>query len=223
MGSEERRRREKEVRRDQILSTAKRLFFDKGFQSVTVEKIAREAELAKGSIYLHFRGKEEIYTQILLGDIDAFYQQIAFLEVKKDSAAARLLRFAEIYLDLFLRDRELFRIMLNFQLYPDRLTLSEELSQRLRQSMKKNIGVIERIFEQGIATGEFVSGNSPSLSRKVFWGLLNGIVSNYLFALPAEKGSDLLPTTLGKGLAIFINGLSHPAVNSAGCQRQTTS
>lgn len=223
MGIEERRQREKEIRRNEILSAAKRLFFDEGFQSVTVEKIAREAELAKGSIYLHFRGKEEIYTQILLGDIDAFYQRIAFLEVKKDSAAKRLLNFSEIYLDLFIRDRELFRIMMNFQLYPDRLTLSEELNQRLRQSMKRNIGVIERIFAQGIAAGEFISGDSPSLCRKAFWGLLNGIVSHYLFALPGEKGGDLIRTTLNRGLTIFLNGLRHPEVNPAGREQQTTS
>jgi len=223
MGSEERRQREKEIRRNQILNTAKRLFFSEGFQAVTVEKIAREAELAKGSIYLHFRGKEEIYTQILLDNIDAFYQQIAFLESKKDSAAVRLRCFTGIYLDLFLRNPELFRIMVNFQLYPDRLTLSEELNQRLRQSMKRNIGVIERIFEQGIAAGEFISGDSPSLCRKAFWGLLNGIVSHYLFALPAEKGGDLIRTTLNRGLTIFLNGLRHPEANSAGREPQTTS
>jgi hypothetical protein len=152
-----------------------------------------------------------------------FYQQIAFLEVKKDSAAARLRFFTGIYLDLFLRDRELFRIMLNFQLYPDRLTLSEDLNQRLRQSMKRNIGVIERIFEQGIATGEFISGDPPSLCRKAFWGLLNGIVSHYLFALPVEKGGDLIRTTLNRGLTIFLNGLRHPEVKPTGREQTTTS
>jgi AcrR family transcriptional regulator len=223
MGIDERKRREKEIRRSQILSVAKRLFFNEGFQTVTVEKIAREAELAKGSIYLHFCGKEEIYTQILLGDIDAFYQRIAFLEAEKDSAAKRLQKFTEIYLDLFLRNRELFRIMLNFQLYPNRLTLSEELNQNLRKSMKKNIAVIERIFEQGIATGEFVSGDSPSLCRKAFWGLLNGIVSHYLFALPAEKGGEFLRTTLDRGLAIFLNGLRHSEVYPVGREQRTKS
>jgi len=217
MGIEERKQRERESRRSLILSTAKRLFFRDGFQSVTVEKIAREAELAKGSIYLHFRSKEEIYTQILLKEIDAFYQRVAFLEAPEASASKRLRQFSRIYLDLFWHDRELFRIMMNFQLYPDRLTLPEALNAQLRQSMKKNIALIARIFEQGIVAGEFAAGSPPFLCRNAYWGLLNGIISHYLFAPPEEKGDERLRAILDAGLAVFMNGLHHSEAAPAAC------
>ncbi len=209
MSIAERKQRERETRRSLILSTAKRLFFSEGFLSVTVEKIAREAELAKGSIYLHFQSKEEIYTQILLEEINSFYRQIEFLETPEAQASKRLLQFSEIYLELFLHNRELFRIMMNFQLYPDRLTLPEALNAQLRQSMKKNIDLIERIFEQGILAGEFAAGAPPFLCRNIYWGLLNGIISHYLFAPPEEKGDERLRIILDAGLAVFMNGLHH--------------
>ena len=60
-----------------ILKAARRLFFEKGFKTVTVESIARKAELSKGSIYLYYNSKEEIYTQILLSDIDKFHNRIS--------------------------------------------------------------------------------------------------------------------------------------------------
>jgi len=217
MGIEERKKRERESRRSLILSAAKRLFFSQGFQSVTVEKIAREAELAKGSIYLHFQSKEEIYTQILLQEIDAFYQRIVFLETSEAPAVKRLIQFSEIYLDLFLHDPELFRIMMNFQLYPDRLTLPEVLNAQLRQSMKKNIDLIERIFEQGMLAGEFAAGSTPFLCRNVYWGLLNGIISHYLFTPPEEKGDERLRAMLDAGLAVFMSGLHHSEAAPAAC------
>jgi len=207
MGIEERKKREKEERRDLIVRTAKRLFFAEGFQSVTVEKIAREAELAKGSIYLHFRGKEEIYTQILLRDIDAFYQEIASMVSADASAESRLVRLAHIYAALFLQDRELFRILMNFQLYPDRLNLPEDLHCRLVVSMKKNIDVVEKIFEQGVQSGEFNARSAPFYCRNAFWGMLNGIISHYLYAAPEEKRGDMIGATLDTGLGVFMKGL----------------
>ena len=207
VGIEERKKREKEERRDLILRTAKRLFFDEGFQSVTVEKIAREAELAKGSIYLHFRGKEEIYTQILLQDIDAFYQQITSLVSERTSSESRLVRLAHIYAALFLRDRELFRILMNFQLYPDRLNLPDDLHRRLIASMKKNVDVVEKIFAQGGQAGEFNSRMASFYCRNAFWGMLNGIISHYIYSASEEKRGEMIRSTLDAGLDVFMKGM----------------
>jgi len=77
---EEKRRkkkeREKENRRNTILKAARRLFFDRGFKAVTVDSIAAKSEISKGSIYLCFESKEEIYTQILIADNVALYERI---------------------------------------------------------------------------------------------------------------------------------------------------
>ena len=61
MGLQERRGKEKDGRRKLILEAARTLFLEKGFNNVTVDEIAKFAELGKGSIYLYFNGKEEIY------------------------------------------------------------------------------------------------------------------------------------------------------------------
>ena len=76
MGSERRREREREQRRSTILRSARKEFFDKGFRAVTVDSIARRAELSKGAIYLYFKSREEIYAQILLRDIDKFHDRV---------------------------------------------------------------------------------------------------------------------------------------------------
>jgi len=83
MGLLERREKEKDSRRMLILKSARTLFFAKGFKNVTVDKIARFSELGKGSIYLYFNSKEEIYAQILLHDIDKFHRQARSLLNKK--------------------------------------------------------------------------------------------------------------------------------------------
>ena len=65
MSVAERRAREKQNRVQDILEAAENVFFSKGFESATMSEIAREAELGKGTIYLYFKGKEDIHRAIV--------------------------------------------------------------------------------------------------------------------------------------------------------------
>ena len=70
MGTIERRERDKQRRRDDILTTARSVFFDKGFRDTTIDDIARATELARGTIYLYFESKEELYATVLEEGLD---------------------------------------------------------------------------------------------------------------------------------------------------------
>ena len=64
MGTAERREREKEERRQGIIDAAERVFFSKGMKAASMDEIAETAELSKGTLYLYFKSKEEIYLSI---------------------------------------------------------------------------------------------------------------------------------------------------------------
>jgi len=207
LGLEERRKRERDNRKHAILKAARKLFFEKGFKPVTVESIARKAELSKGSIYLHFNSKEEIYTQILLSDIDKFHEHFTDLIQSSASASEALTRFAGIYVDLFLSDRELFRILMTFMLHTSDMNLPEELNNHIVKSTNRNISIVEDIFRYGIDRGEFPPTINLRLNRNAIWGLLNGIISLYLFTGSESKRAEAIQSTLRVGLEIYIRGL----------------
>ena len=75
MGTRERREREKENRRNQILNAAKEIFMSKGLRAATMEEIARKAELSPGTIYTYFRNKEELYAVLNLIGLQYLYEQ----------------------------------------------------------------------------------------------------------------------------------------------------
>jgi AcrR family transcriptional regulator len=207
LGLEERRKREKKNRKNAILKAARRLFFENGFRPVTVESIAKKAELSKGSIYLYFKSKEEIYTQILLGDIDKFHGHFTDLIPKSTSASEAITRFAMIYVDLFLNDRELFRILMTFMLHTSAMNLPEDLNSHIIKSTNRNINTIEEIFRYGIERGEFSRTINLRLSRNALWGLLNGIISLHLFTGIESKRAEVIQSTIKAGLEIYIRGL----------------
>ena len=64
MGIAERRQREKEQRRKAIVDAAERVFFTKGMETATMDEVAEEAELSKGTLYLYFKSKEDLYLAI---------------------------------------------------------------------------------------------------------------------------------------------------------------
>ncbi|MHB8163604.1 MAG: TetR/AcrR family transcriptional regulator [Methanoregula sp.] len=66
MGISERKIREKEQRKKEILDTAERLFFSRGYDDVSMDGIANEVELNKATLYLYFKNKEALYAAIVL-------------------------------------------------------------------------------------------------------------------------------------------------------------
>lgn len=66
MGVAERRKREKEQRKKEILDAAERLFFSRSYDDVSMDEIAREVELNKATIYLYFKNKEALFAAVVL-------------------------------------------------------------------------------------------------------------------------------------------------------------
>ena len=64
MGISERREREKTERRNAILGSARDLILLQGVERVSMEEIARRAELSKATVYLYFSGKDVLLNEI---------------------------------------------------------------------------------------------------------------------------------------------------------------
>ena len=208
LGLEERRNREKERRRETILKAARRDFMKKGFKAVTVDSIAQRAQLSKGAIYLYFKSKEEIYAQVLIRDIEKFHDHVADIFHGGDSASEVLIRFARIYTDFFLNERELFRILMAFMVQPNSLNISEQINDHIIRNTNKTIGVIERIFQYGIERDEFPGCRDIRQCRNALWGLLNGIIALHLFTGREETREERIRSTISGGLDIFLRGLT---------------
>jgi AcrR family transcriptional regulator len=207
VGLEDRRKKEKLARRNQILKAARKLFFDKGFKSITIDQIARKAELSKGAVYLYFNSKEEIYAQILLADINKFNQKVAAPLNTELTASALLNEFCLNYADFFLVNRELFRILMTFMMNTDNLNLSEELNRKLISETNAQTEILDRIFAYGIERGEFNPSIDFTPNRMALWALLNGIISLHLFTGNEARRSERILSTIDASLKTFTDGL----------------
>jgi AcrR family transcriptional regulator len=69
MGIAERKEREKQQRREEIVQAAEKVFFSKGFALATMDDIAEKAELSKGTLYLYFKCKEDLHLAVAQNSI----------------------------------------------------------------------------------------------------------------------------------------------------------
>ncbi len=69
-----RKEREREARREAILEAASRVFSRKSYYEATIDEIAAEAELAKGTLYNYYRDKQDIFLSLLERGLDQFQQ-----------------------------------------------------------------------------------------------------------------------------------------------------
>lgn len=101
MGIQERKEREKELRRASIIDCAMKVFLEKGFVNSTMDEIAECVELSKATLYLYFKNKEEIIIHVMNCVLCKF---IEYLEVKMsrvEPAIDKIRMAGEAYLDFY--------------------------------------------------------------------------------------------------------------------------
>ena len=105
-----RKEREIEARKLDIMKTAAILFSRKDFHSVSVDEIADQVGLSKGTIYLYFETKENLFFSIL---IDRTKNLLKALNraVLLDSFETSLQHFIRTYLDYFQKHEAYFKLM----------------------------------------------------------------------------------------------------------------
>ena len=65
-----------ELTREKILTTSEKLFIEKGFEKTTTQEIVNETGLSKGSVFHHFKSKEEILAGVLEAHVETMIQDI---------------------------------------------------------------------------------------------------------------------------------------------------
>lgn len=101
MSVAERRAREKQHRIQDILEAAEKVFFKKGFESATMNEIAQKAELGKGTIYLYFKGKDDVHRAIVEKGMDILFSLIEDAAISHACGMSKL----ETVWDSFMRFR----------------------------------------------------------------------------------------------------------------------
>jgi AcrR family transcriptional regulator len=138
-------------RADEIVDIAARLFYERGYQSVSTRRLAEAAGIQGGSLYHHFASKEEIlYRIVQYGSGEFFAGLLPHLDAPGLSYPERLDRFVRAYITGALQRRHaiavLFRDMA--QLSPDHFVELQAVRRNFQQR-------VQRFLADGVTAGAF--------------------------------------------------------------------
>jgi AcrR family transcriptional regulator len=172
--------------RDAILDATERLLERFGYRKMTIEDLAREVGIGKGSVYLHFTSKEEIALSHIDRIIERLKRRLEIIASKPEPAAARVHEM--------LIERVLFRFD-SVQHYSQNLNdmLSQvraKLLERRKRYFEEEANLFAKVIEEGSASGEF-RGVEPVAAAHALLLATNSLLPYSLSARELGERSEI--------------------------------
>jgi AcrR family transcriptional regulator len=156
-----------------ILTTASRLFAEKGYSNATTSEIAREAGVAEGTLYHHFGSKDGIFLTLFDDTIDGFLAGIEGLLARATTGRETLAALARFLFDYVSRHQEQYLILLRD--FPVHLTVEQfAKGSPQREKLDRVTELFSRVLARGKADGTlelpFPVRETAEMLRGTFYG-----------------------------------------------------
>lgn len=206
MGIHERKQREKQLRRRDIINAARKIFSVKGFNSATMEEIATEAELSPGTLYLYFKNKEELHTSLSIDILKYLTTQIQEVVNQDICVEEKMERFRDVFIDVYDYDASILINLFHLQSGETLHNLSDEMMQHLKKNSALAHGAIIQVIKEGIDKGIFIDEHPVALAD-VLWGSYAGVVLWVDSKKKLNDQKDFVKSTLTTSFKVIIQGL----------------
>ena len=176
MGINERKEREREHRKEEILDAAQRVFFEKEFTTATVDEIAEAAELSKGTLYLYYKSKEDIYLAVMMRGMEKLYEKLEPISASGSTTIQKLLNFCECYKEYFRSDRRYFRMFHFLQAPHFHKQVSNEMNESCSQLSRKIWNLVVGLLKSGMKERIFRSDLNPFEVAIILWSSITALL-----------------------------------------------
>lgn len=181
------------VKKNNIIKIAANLFSQKSFHDVTMDEIAEKVGVAKGTIYLYFSSKDNLYLEILehtFGSIEALLEK----EVNTASLAPEKLKKVLAIVIKFYREHiDVLKILSR-----DETHLIQEHHDLTEKWRLRRIELYEKIIEKGIKEGSFKTSNTE-LAALVLYGAVGAVMVFYDLEKSPEAIAEELYSEIASG------------------------
>lgn len=168
----------------QIIDAAVVVIAENGYHQAQVSKIAKQAGVADGTIYLYFKNKEDILISLFEEKMGSFIEKIDTMIAGKGTAAEKLLKMIEAHFSMLSEDHHM-AIVTQLELRQS----NKDLRLRINDVLKGYLQVIDKIVIEGIETGEFSVDLDVRLARQMIFGTIDETVTSWVMN---EEKYDLL-------------------------------
>jgi AcrR family transcriptional regulator len=178
----------RESRRTQILDTALRLFSEAGYHQTSISDIVRAAGIARGTLYLYFDSKQEIFHQLLENLLLHLRTNIVGVDTSKDALPIpkQLEHTVKRILETALANRALTQII-----FREAIGIDEEMDKRLETFYANLHSFIDESLQAGQEL-KLVRTMDTYVAARCVLGSIRGVIEHALFDEVAAVNPDAL-------------------------------
>lgn len=170
-----------EFRRKAILGAACRAFARCGFEGTTVDTIAAEANIAKGTVYLYYKSKAAIYHAAVSHGLHELHIDTEQAMNQAITCRKKIEQFIRLRAEYVEKHRDFYRIYLSE--FTGALKQPTPIQRQIQKLSDRQAKLLEKVIAKGVATGEIRSVPAKAtalaiydLSRGLLRNRLNGLV-----------------------------------------------
>ena len=198
----ERKEREFNMRRTEILKQAEKLFATKGFHNVTVVEIATASGFSIGSLYQFFAGKENIYTTMIIEKLDLMYAEIRKATNAAKNITCKIEALIDAHFQFIEKNTDFCRLFIKGE-YAALSEATTSLRQKLIDDYLKHINFIENLLKNGIKKNLLRALPPHEMASALFY-LIRASSMEWMLLVPAKES---LSSKKGFILDIFLKGV----------------
>ena len=203
MVKSQRKEREFNTRRAEILEQAEKIFSVKGYHNVTMADIAAASGFSTGSLYQFFEGKENLYTTMICEKLDVMYEEIRQTTDKATDVVDKIDLLVDAQLRFMEKNADFCRLLMK----GEGAVLTETMSflrEKLMEGYLQHINFIENMLKDGITKGVIRNLPANDMAQSLYFLIR---ASSMEWMLSPEKES--LNTKKSFILDFFLNGVKN--------------
>ena len=190
-----------EFRRSCILKAARKVFARHGYDGATMDDVAESCSIAKGTLYLYFKSKRQIYLGVLREDLGLLREESGRAMAAENTAWGKIRAFITSRFDFFDQHRDFFRIY-NSDISAVFLS-AHPLQKDLREFYLEQAEMLSRILTDGIRAGE-LRDVPPKAAAFAIYDMTRASIARRVLGIEQEMGqgdAEILIDFIRKGFA----------------------
>lgn len=182
----------------QIIDAAVIVIAENGYHQAQVSKIAKQAGVADGTIYLYFKNKEDILISVFEDKMAVFINRLQVIVDRNETASEKLQKMIESHFKVQTDNKHL-GIVTQLELRQSNI----EVRAKINAILKGYLDLIDEILRQGVNGGDFRADMDIRLARQCIFGTIDEVTTSWVMK---DQKFDLLALA-PKVYELLLNGI----------------
>ncbi|MFP3866730.1 MAG: TetR/AcrR family transcriptional regulator [Desulfobacteraceae bacterium] len=179
-----------EFRTGGIVAAAKQVIAAKGFAATTMDEIAEAAQIAKGTIYLYFKSKNELFQAVISGIMEKLVTRVQEIRASALPPREKIIQVLKIMLETLEAEQAFFRVYVSE--FPCLLPRSSPGSSTVIDLDQDFVAAVAAVLAEGMQAGDFLP-HDPRKAAYVLRGMARAVAIHKMVEHSPDSLLEALP------------------------------